>query len=90
MRQKEGFALREVCGLKVLIAEGLGTVDFENLVNLNDTAAWIWEEAARQGDFTAESIAEALCKVYDVKSEVALKDATNLIAKWKEIGLLED
>ena len=89
MKRKEGFVLREVCGEKVIVGEGLGAIDFGKLLSINDTAAWIWNEAGRQGDFTADSIAEALCEVYEVDLETARVDVDRILTQWKELGILE-
>lgn len=89
MKQKEGFVLRQVCGEHVIVAEGLGVIDFGKLLSLNETAAWLWQEAERQGSFTEQSLAEALCQEYDVSKEDALRDVTELIANWKESGVIE-
>ena len=88
MRQKKGFVLREVCGEKVIVGEGLETVNFGKLISLNDTAAWLWEKAAELGDFTEEQLADAICKEYDVEKSQALSDIKKIVANWKEIGLI--
>ena len=88
MRQKKGFVLREVCGEKVIVAEGVETIDFGKLISLNGTAAWIWEKAAELGDFTEEQLADAICEEYDVEKSQALSDITKVVANWKEIGLI--
>lgn len=88
MKRKEGFVLREVCGEKVIVGEGLGAVDFGKLVSINDTAAWIWNKAGELGDFDAKSLAEALCEEYDVDAERALSDVKALLAQWKELGII--
>ena len=89
MKRKEGFVLRTVCGEKVIVGEGLGAIDFGKLISLNDTAAWIWEKAGELGDFSAESLAEALCETYDVSPETALEDVTKLLAQWQELGIVQ-
>lgn len=89
MKQKKGFVLREVCGEKAIIGEGIETVNFGKLISLNDTAAWVWEEAAKLGDFTAEQLAEALCSEYQVEPERALRDMKELLAQWQQIGIIE-
>ena len=42
MKLKKGFVLREVCGEKVIVGEGIETVNFGKLISLNDTAAMLW------------------------------------------------
>ncbi len=89
MKQKEGFVLREICGEKVVVAEGLQVVDFGKMISMNDTAAWLWEKGAELGDFTAEQLIEALCEEYEVESSKALDDVTRILNEWKEWGLIE-
>ncbi len=85
MRIKDGFELREVCGEKVIVGEGLGTVDFGKLLVLNETAAWLWEEARHMGEFTVDSLAERLCEEYDVEDTIAKADVAEILNGWKEI-----
>ena len=88
MKRKEGFVLREVCGEKVIVGEGLGAVDFGKLVSINDTAAWIWNKAGELGEFDAKSMADALCEEYEVDAERALNDVKALLAQWQELGII--
>lgn len=89
MKQKKGFVLRDVCGEKAIIGEGIEAVNFNKLIGLNDTAAWLWEKAAELGDFTAQELADALCKEYDVTPERALADVEKLMASWQSAGIVE-
>ena len=57
MKQKSGFTLRNVCGEHVIVAEGLEVINFNKLLSLNESAAYLWEQAAQLGDFTAEQLA---------------------------------
>ena len=81
--------LRKVCGEQVIVGEGLGAIDFGKLVSLNATAAWIWEEAGRQGDFTVASLTDALCEAYEVDADTARADVDKLLAQWLELGIVE-
>jgi hypothetical protein len=89
MKLKNGFVLREVCGEKVIVGEGVETVNFGKMISLNDTAAMLWKKATELGDFTVEQLADALTEEYDVNREQALKDVEKLTANWKEVGLVE-
>ncbi len=42
MRIKDGFEIRNICGEKVIIAYGLDNLDFNKLINLNESAAFLW------------------------------------------------
>ena len=89
MKIKEEFTLRDVCGEKVIIAEGLRNLNFSKLINLNESAAYIWTSLQDKDDFTAETVADLLCKEYEVDHATALADAQKLLAEWQEQGLVE-
>lgn len=90
MKLKDGFVLREVCGEKVIVGEGLGAIDFGKLISLNDTAAWLWEKAGEQGEFSVETLCEALCETYDVTPETARTDVQALLTQWMELGVIAE
>jgi len=89
MKQKEGFVLRDVCGEHVIVGEGIGTIDFGKLISLNETAAWLWRKAGEMGDFTIDTLADALCEEYEVEKAQAHSDVEKMVAQWKEIGIVE-
>ena len=59
------------------------------VLTLNSVAAWLWEQAS-QGEFTAETLADALCAKYEVEYDVALADVKEQLAQWKEYGIVLD
>ena len=89
MRIKKGFVLRTVCGENVIVGEGLDAINFGRMLCLNETAAWLWKQALEQGDFTADSLAAALCNEYDVTPEQALNDVKETINQWTELKVVE-
>lgn len=89
MRIKKGFVLREVCGERVIIGEGLNAINFGKLLALNETAAWLWKQAQEMGDFTVESLAERLCEEFDVTASEAKADVAEMIAEWKSVEVVE-
>ena len=88
MRLKNGFVLREVCGEQVIMGEGVGALDFGKLLCLNETAAWLWQKAS-EGDFTIESLTEALCDEYEVSAEQAKADVAAIVAEWQKVNVIE-
>jgi len=88
MRIKEGFVLREVCGERVIMGEGLGAINFGKMLALNETAAWLWQQAQDMGDFTVEALAERLCEEYEVTADEAKADVAEMIADWQEVGVV--
>ena len=83
----DGMVLGEVCGEKVLVGEGLGAVDFGRLISLNDTAAYLWEQL--DGNSDIDSLTLALCKEYDVETEVARHDVEAILEEWIKTGVVE-
>lgn len=88
MRIKDGFVLRTICGEHVVVGEGLAQVNFNKMLSLNGSAAWLWEQVSGR-EFTSEELAGLLVGRYDVTREVALADAEKLVAAWREQGILE-
>ena len=89
MKIKKGFVLRQVCGENVIVGEGLDAINFGRMLCLNETAAWLWKKAQDSGDFTVESLANALCQEYEVTPEQALTDVKETIDNWTGIGVIE-
>lgn len=88
MKIVEGFRLRDVMGQATVIGEGVGQVDFNKLITLNATAAYLWKEVEGK-EFDASVLAELLMKEYGIDEELARKDSQTLIAQWVEIGLVK-
>ena len=89
MRIKKGFVLRELVGQKIVTGEGLEQIDFNKLVSLNSSAAYLWEHLVSR-EFDLETMVDLLLERYDIERSVALKDARALLDIWKSIGLIED
>lgn len=89
MRIKNGFVLRKIGDKEVVIGEGIEQINFNKLIALNETAAFLWKELAEK-DFTEKEAADLLIEEYDVTEDVAVKDVGALIARWKTIGLIDD
>lgn len=89
MRQKKGFVMRNVCGDNVIVGEGLEQINFNKLLTLNDTAAFLWEETCK-GEFTVETLVQALTENYEVDAETAQRDVKHVVEQWLELGLIEE
>ncbi len=89
MKIKNGFVLRQVCGENVIVGEGLGAINFGKMLALNETAAWLWQQAVAMGDFTIDTLAEKLCEEYEVSADEAKADVTTIIDEWQKVGVLE-
>ncbi|MBQ7635378.1 MAG: PqqD family protein [Bacteroidaceae bacterium] len=90
MKKKPGFELRDVCGEKLIIAQGIQNLDFSKMINLNETAAFIWERMPADAPFTASDAADALVEEYEVERDVAERDAAALLEQLLKEGLIEE
>lgn len=88
MKKKKGFTLRNVCGEHIVVAEGLENINFDNIITLNETAAYMWENAPDDG-FNSDDLAQLLTKEYDVDETTARRDAAEVMQHWLKIGITE-
>ncbi len=88
MKIRNGFVLREMCGEKIVTAEGLEHVNFNKLISLNTSAAYLWENLTGK-EFTVEEMAQLLVDEYEIDMELALKDSANLCEAWQDAGVME-
>lgn len=89
MKIKTGFEMRDICGEKVIVAQGIENIDFDKLISLNDSAAFLWEKMAQMEAFDERTLTNLLLEEYDVKEEDALEDVKKLVSTWKELGIIE-
>lgn len=87
MKIKEGFLLRNVAGSNVVVPVGEATLDFNGMMSLNDTGAFLFQKLMEGID--KDQLIEALMAEYDVDKEVAAKDVEEFIVKVEREDLFE-
>ena len=88
MKIVEGFRLRDVMGQATVIGEGVEQINFNKLITLNSTAAYLWREIEGK-EFDASTLSELLIKEYGIDESLANKDSEAILAKWIEIGVVK-
>ena len=88
MKIKDGFILRSICGEYIVVGEGLAQVNFNKLLSLNETAAYLWKEAFGK-DFSKQDLVKLLLDAYEVSEERASEDVDKLLAIWQKEGVVE-
>lgn len=89
MKIKDGFTLRTMLGENIVVGEGLSQVNFNKLITLNETAAFLWKEV--QGKtFGKEDLVKLLLDNYEVEEERAAADVDKLIDIWIKEGIIEE
>ena len=90
MKTKKGFKMRTLLGEHIIVAEGKEQVNFNKMISLNETAAYLWEAVDKRDSFTVEDLRDLLLAEYEVEEDIAAKDAKATAERWKEIGIAED
>lgn len=88
MKIKDGFTLRSLCGEHIVIGEGLDQVDYEKIISLNGSAAYLWEQVQGR-EFSIEELVSLLTDRYEVSEDRAQEDVKRMVATWQEQGLIE-
>lgn len=90
MKVIPGFALRPLGNEYLLIAESVELVNFNAMITLNESAAYLWRNVADKPSFDEHTLADLLLAEYEVSPEQALADARKTIASWQDAHLLTD
>lgn len=87
MKIKENFLLRNVADNWVVIPLGQDMLDFNGMINLNETGAFLWEKLRVGADVA--SLAKALTEEYQVSMEEATADVEAFCKKLMDMGCLD-
>lgn len=86
MKIKDGFILRNVAGNNVVVPIGQATIDFNGMISLNDTGAFIFEQMLNE--ITRDELVQAVINEYGIDGELAQKDVDAFIEKIKGGGFV--
>ena len=94
MKTIEGFKLRKLGTEYILVGESMALINFNKMITLNETAAFLWEQAERltqeKGNFDITALTMALCNEYEVSPEQAMTDVDATVRSWLEAGIIEE
>ena len=92
MRTIDGFRLRKLGNEYILVGESMELINFNKMITLNETAAFLWQKAEEQtaahGVFTTAELCKALCAEYEVSPEQAMSDIDATLDEWKQAGVI--
>ena len=89
MKVKNGLQLQQVCDEYIIIPAGEENMDFSQIISLNPTAAYLWENIAEREEFTIDDMVQLLLDEYEVEEDIAREDCKLIAERWAEMGLLE-
>ena len=94
MKTIEGFKLRKLGTEYILVGESMALINFNKMITLKETAAFLWEQAERltqeKGNFDITALTMALCNEYEVSPEQAMTDVDATVRSWLEAGIIEE
>ncbi len=88
MKIKKGFMLRKIQNTAVVVPFGASSVDFNNIMNLNETGSFIWTKL--ESDTTEEAVVKALTSQYDIDEATAKADVSEFIDTLRKNNLLDE
>lgn len=93
MKTIEGFKLRKLGNEYILVGESMALINFNKMITLNETAAFLWEQAEEmtreKGSFDVPALCKALCEEYEVSPSQAMTDVETTVSSWREAGIIE-
>ena len=87
MKIKDGVVLREVAGSFIVVAVGEAVKNFNGIINLNETGAFLWKILEKGA--TKEQLIAKLLEEYDVDEKTATADVETFINKLSEAKLVK-
>lgn len=85
---KDTYILKQVMDEYIVVPFGGETVDFNSMITLNESGAFIWE--CMQSATTEDDVISKLCSEYDVSFDAAACDVKEFISKLADAGVLEN
>lgn len=87
MKIKKNFILRKVADSYVVVPVGKLTLDFNGIINLNETGAFLF--GLLQKGAEKEDLLQKMLEEYDVTPEKAAADIDVFLKKAEEADVLE-
>ena len=79
MKIKSGFILRSIAGCKVVVSVGERVLDFNGIINLNDTGAFLWKRL--EAGATEDELVAAILENYTEVDEPTARESVRSFTK---------
>ena len=87
MKTKKGFMLRKVADKNVVVPIGQASVDFNGIINLNDTGAFLWSILSK--GCTYDELVSSVLSEYDVNEDIAKRDIHAFLKTARDADVIE-
>ncbi len=88
MRIKEGYMIKSLAGGYVVVTVGEASREFNGLIRMNKTGAFIWNEILNGAD-TKEKVLSAMLSAYEDLDEATAEQELDFFLKTAEMALEE-
>lgn len=88
MKTKKGFMLRSVADRHVVVAIGQASVEFNGLITLNDTAAFLWKKLSEGCSY--DELLSSMLAEYDVDEETARSGIDAFLKTARDANLIDE
>lgn len=86
MKLKDGYLLRNVAGVHLVVPIAERVIEFKGMMTLNETGAFLWQNLLE--DRTREELLSSLLEEFEVDKETAFKDIEEFIEKLEAANVL--
>ena len=87
MKISKEFAMREVAGNYIVIPVGEKTVNFNAMITLNETGAFLWKQLEEEKN--KQELLNLMLEEYEVDNKTAEADIDKFVEKLETAGILE-
>ena len=88
MKIKDGFVKQEIGGKWLAVATGELSRTFHGMIELNETAAVIWD--ALEAGQSPEAIVDTIAALYGISRDKADADVHALLSQMADEGILDE
>lgn len=88
MKTKKGFMLRQTAGRNIVVAVGQASEEFNGLITLNETGAFLWKML--HAGTTYEDMLKALLDEYDVSEADAKAGIDAFLKSVRDAELIDE
>ena len=86
MKIREGFVLRQVADATIVVPSGETSLDFNGMITLNETGAFLWK--LLESDTDEDAMVKAMLSEYEVDENTARSGIEKFVGKLEQEGLL--
>ena len=88
MKIKDGFMLRQIVDVWVVVPLGERVVDFNGMLKVSDSGALLWKKLAGSGATSRKDLLSELMAAYEVDAETAGRDMDEFLESLRQADLL--